>query len=134
MSIKLLPEQVQADVRDTQQEQQRIHSQIQENVRNLNEEWSKWTTPQKIKGDSMIGARINDGDIVFIRKQPDVENGEIAAVLIDGEATLKRVYKKKNSLVFQAENPKYAPLVCSAETCDECIIMGKAVTFQSDVV
>ena len=49
MSIKLLPEQVQADVRDTQQEQQRIHSQIQENVRTFNEEWSKWTTPQKIK-------------------------------------------------------------------------------------
>lgn len=88
----------------------------------------------KIKGDSMIGARINDGDIVFIRKQPDVENGEIAAVLIDGEATLKRVYKKNGSLVLQAENPKYAPIVCSAKTCDECIIMGKAVTFQSDVV
>ena len=87
-----------------------------------------------IKGDSMIGARINDGDIVFIRKQPDVENGEIAAVLIDGEATLKRVYKKNGSLVLQAENPKYAPIVCSAKTCDECIIMGKAVTFQSDVV
>ena len=88
----------------------------------------------KIKGDSMIGARINDGDIVFIRKQPDVENGEIAAVLIDGEATLKRVYKKNGSLVLQAENPKYAPIICSAKTCDECIIMGKAVTFQSDVV
>ena len=88
----------------------------------------------KIKGDSMIGARINDGDIVFIRKQPDVENGEIAAVLIDGEATLKRVYKKNGSLVLQAENPKYAPIVCSTKTCDECIIMGKAVTFQSDVV
>ena len=88
----------------------------------------------KIKGDSMIGARINDGDIVFIRKQPDVENGEIAAVFIDGEATLKRVYKKNGSLVLQAENPKYAPIVCSAKTCDECVIMGKAVTFQSDVV
>ena len=49
MSIKLLPEQVQADVRDTQQEQQRIHSQIQENTRVFNEEWSKWTTPRKIK-------------------------------------------------------------------------------------
>jgi len=57
-----------------------------------------------------------------------------SARLIAGEATLRRVYKKKNSLVFQAENPKYAPIICSAETCDECIIMGKAVTFQSDVV
>ena len=49
MSIKILPEQVQADVRDTHQEQQRIHSQIQGNARTFNEEWSKWTTPQKIK-------------------------------------------------------------------------------------
>ena len=88
----------------------------------------------RIKGDSMIGARINDGDIVFIRKQPDVENGEIAAVLIDGDATLKRVYKKENALILQAENPKYAPIICSAETCDTCTIMGKAVAFQSDVV
>lgn len=46
----------------------------------------------KAKGDSMIGARIYDGDIVFIKKQPIVENGEIAAVLIGDEATLKRVY------------------------------------------
>ena len=88
----------------------------------------------KIQGDSMIGARINDGDIVFIKKQPDVDNGEIAAVLIEDEATLKRVYKEKDSLILQAENPKYAPIVCTAETYVECRIMGKAIAFQSDVV
>ena len=88
----------------------------------------------KIQGDSMIGARINDGDIVFIKKQPDVDNGEIAAVLIEDEATLKRVYKEKDSLILQAENPKYAPIVCTAESYVECRIMGKAVAFQSDVV
>ena len=88
----------------------------------------------KIQGDSMIGARINDGDIVFIKKQPDVDNGEIAAVLIDDEATLKRVYKKKDALILQAENPKYAPIVCTAESYVECRIMGKAVAFQSDIV
>lgn len=88
----------------------------------------------KIQGDSMIGARINDGDIVFIRKQPDVDDGEIAAVLIDDEATLKRVYKEKDSLILQAENPKYAPIVCTAESHVECRIMGKAIAFQSDVV
>lgn len=88
----------------------------------------------KIHGDSMIGARINDGDIVFIKKQPDVDNGEIAAVLIEDEATLKRVYKEKDSLILQAENPKYAPLVCTAESYVECRIMGKAVAFQSDIV
>ena len=88
----------------------------------------------KIQGDSMIGARINDGDIVFIKKQSDVDNGEIAAVLIEDEATLKRVYKEKESLILQAENPKYAPLVCTAESYVECRIMGKAIAFQSDVV
>ncbi len=82
----------------------------------------------------MIGARINDGDIVFIRKQSDVENGEIAAVLIDDEATLKRVYKEKDSLILQAENPKYQPIICTANNCDVCLILGKAVAFQSDVV
>ena len=88
----------------------------------------------KIQGDSMIGARINDGDIVFIKKQPDVDNGEIAAVLIEDEATLKRVYKEKDSLILQAENPKYAPIVYTAESYVECRIMGKAVAFQSDIV
>ena len=88
----------------------------------------------KIQGDSMIGARINDGDIVFIKKQPDVDNGEIAAVLIEDEATLKRVYKEKDSLILQAEYPKYAPIVYTAESYVECRIMGKAVAFQSDVV
>ena len=88
----------------------------------------------KIQGDSMIGARINDGDIVFIKKQPDVDNGEIAAVLIEDEATLKRVYKEKDSLILQAENPKYAPIVYTAESYIECRIMGKAVAFQSDIV
>jgi len=87
----------------------------------------------KIQGDSMIGARINDGDIVFIKKQPDVDNGEIAAVLIEDEATLKRVYKEKDSLILQAENPKYAPIVYTAESHVECRIMGKAVAFQSDI-
>lgn len=88
----------------------------------------------KIQGDSMTGARINDGDIVFIKKQPDVDNGEIAAVLIEEEATLKRVYKEKDSLILQAENPKYAPIVYTAESYVECRILGKAVAFQSDIV
>jgi len=88
----------------------------------------------KIQGDSMTGARINDGDIVFIKKQSDVDNGEIAAVLIEDEATLKRVYKEKDSLILQAENPKYAPIVCTAESYVECRIMGKAIAFQSDIV
>lgn len=85
------------------------------------------------KGDSMINARIFDGDIVFIKQQSTVDNGEIAAVVIDDEATLKRVYyyKKENKLILQAENPAYAPLVYIGEELDHINILGKAVAFQS---
>lgn len=60
------------------------------------------------KGDSMIGARIYDGDLVFVRQQPTVENGEIAVVAIDDEAVLKRFYKYGDDLiVLRSENPEY---------------------------
>jgi repressor LexA len=64
----------------------------------------------KVKGDSMKDARINDGDVVFIRKQPTVENGEIAAVLIDNEVTLKRFYRNDGLIMLKPENSKYQPL------------------------
>ena len=86
-----------------------------------------------VKGDSMINARINDGDIVFVRKQPDVNNGEIGVVLIDDEVTLKRVYKSKNSITLVAENTKYEPIVITADDAMNVHILGKAVAFQSDV-
>ncbi len=85
----------------------------------------------KCKGDSMINARILDGDIVYIRQQPDVESGEIAAVLIGNEATLKRVYKYTNKIVLQPENPKYEPLVFVGEELNQIRIIGKAVSFTS---
>lgn len=70
------------------------------------------------KGDSMINARIMDGDVVFIRRQPVVENGEIAAVAIDDEATLKRFYRDGNTgtITLVAENPAYAPMVFTKES------------------
>lgn len=85
------------------------------------------------KGDSMINARINDGDIVFIREMPIVENGEIAAVVVDNEATLKRVYyyPDKNKLVLNPENPAFEPLVYVNEELDTIRILGKAVYFMS---
>lgn len=76
----------------------------------------------KIRGDSMIEAGIYDGDIVFIRQQPDVENGEIAAVLIDDSATLKKVYKNNGTLVLQAANSKYQPMIFNS---GEIHILGK---------
>lgn len=89
----------------------------------------------RAKGDSMIGARIQDGDIVFIKKQTMVDDGEIAAVLIDDEATLKRVYYDQESGVLQlfAENPKYKTMRFTGEELDHIRILGKAVAFQSDV-
>ncbi len=86
-------------------------------------------------GDSMIGARILDGDIVFIRSQSSVDNGEIAAVIINDEATLKRVYYYPNEekLILSPENPKYAPLVYINEELNDIKILGKAVAFQSTV-
>lgn len=87
----------------------------------------------RCKGDSMIGARIHDGDIVYIRQQPDVENGEIAAVMIEDEATLKRVYKKGSSVILQPENPAYEPLVFVREEINQIRVLGKAVCFLSSV-
>jgi SOS regulatory protein LexA len=87
-------------------------------------------------GDSMINARILDGDVVFIRQQPTVNNGEIAAVLIGDEATLKRVYyyPEKKKLVLNPENPKHEPLVYVGEELEEIRVLGKAVAFQSNVI
>lgn len=89
----------------------------------------------RCKGDSMVNARILDGDIVFIHKQDAVENGEIAAVIIDNEATLKRVnYKpEKNMLILKAENPKYDDFVYIGEELETIKILGKAVAFQSNI-
>ena len=89
----------------------------------------------RAKGDSMIGARILDGDIVFIREQPTVYNGEIAAVLIDGEATLKRVYyyPEKQKLILSPENTKYEPLVFLGKELEQVRILGKAVSFMSNL-
>ena len=87
----------------------------------------------KVHGDSMIGARIHDGDLVFIRQQPEVENGEIAAVAIGDEATLKRVYRYGDTLSLRAENPAYKEMVFTGEELNEVRILGKAVAFQSDI-
>lgn len=85
----------------------------------------------RCKGDSMINARIFDGDIVYIRQQSDVDDGEIAAVLIGDEATLKKVYKTENKLVLRPCNPLYDDLVYSNDTLNEVRILGKAIMFTS---
>ena len=107
-------------------------------------EEDEWTSlPNDIKadfclrcqGDSMIDARINDGDIVFIKACPEVENGQIAAVSIDNEVTLKRVfyYPEKNRLVLYPENKAYEPFVYMNEELNDVRILGRAVMFLSGV-
>ncbi len=76
----------------------------------------------RAKGDSMIGARIHDGDLLLIRQQPEVENGEIAAVLINDEAVLKRVYRNGDQLVLQSENPDYSPIFSPPA---DAVVVGK---------
>lgn len=85
----------------------------------------------RCKGDSMINARIFDGDVVYIRSQPMVESGEIAAVLIDEEATLKRVHLFDDHIALEAENPMYKPLVYWGNDMNMVQILGKAVAFTS---
>ena len=87
----------------------------------------------RCKGDSMIEARIMDGDIVYIRQQPTVDNGEIAAVLIGDEATLKRVYITDNKVTLMPCNPKYPPMVYTDSELEDVRIIGKAVSFTSKV-
>lgn len=87
----------------------------------------------RCKGDSMINARIFDGDICYIRRQPTVENGQIAAVLIDDEATLKRVRLFDDHIVLEPENPQFRPLVYWGEEMAAVSILGLAVAFTSSV-
>ena len=90
----------------------------------------------KARGDSMTGARIMDGDVVFIRKDAELVNGQIYAVEIDDEATLKRVYydEAAQELRLLAENPKYPTMVYSGERLAHVHVLGKAIAFQSDVI
>lgn len=85
-------------------------------------------------GDSMTGARINDGDIVFIKKVNEIKNGEIAAVWVDGDgALLKRIYIQDGVMSLVSENPKYAPKIYSEERAHEVRLIGKAIAFQSNI-
>ena len=78
------------------------------------------------KGDSMT-PKIHDGDLVAIRKQPEVENGEVAAVRIGEEATLKRVYRHENMLELRPENPTFESIILVGEDMGKATIEGKAV-------
>lgn len=81
------------------------------------------------KGDSMVEAGIEDGDVVYIRQQPEVENNEIAAVMIDGEATLKYFKRVGDMVLLSPANREYEPIIVSGENLGKVKIVGKAVGF-----
>ena len=87
----------------------------------------------RCKGNSMIGARVHDGDLVCIRQQPTVENGEIAAVLIENEATLKRFYRYGDTVLLRAENPDFPDLEYKDSQLEGIRILGKATHFISRI-
>lgn len=87
------------------------------------------------KGDSMKDARINSGDTVFIKKADMVANGEIAAVIINDEATLKRVYyyPESEKLMLLPENKNYEPLIFVGSDLEKIRIIGRAIAFKSEI-
>ncbi|AVM42853.1 helix-turn-helix domain-containing protein [Fastidiosipila sanguinis] len=87
------------------------------------------------KGDSMIEADINDGDLVFVRKTPAVDNGKIAVVLIGEETTLKRVYKTEDSLILHAENRTYQPLIYTEKDCkiENIMVLGEMIGIYKNI-
>jgi repressor LexA len=87
----------------------------------------------RVKGDSMQGTQnpIADGHLVLVRTQPEVENGEIAVVMVNGdEATLKRVHVQNNTLILTADNSKYPPIIVGSE---DVRIIGKVISGSYDV-
>ena len=109
----------------------------EQNIEDYDEvpDWVKCDYTLVCKGDSMIGARIHDGDIVCIKQADEVENGQIAAVMVDGEeATLKRVRFQDGSIVLWPENPAYAPMVFSGKDMARVRIIGLATYLIGKVV
>lgn len=88
----------------------------------------------RCRGDSMIGAGIQSGDIVYIREQAIVENGQIAAVMVEDEATLKRFYRYDDTIQLVAENPSVRPLVFVQEEIRSLRIVGLAVGYTHKII
>lgn len=88
----------------------------------------KYDLSLRVKGDSMK-PRYLDGDLVFIRCQPDVRDGQIAAVVVGGEATLKRVYHVPGGVQLISENPEYSPMLYTEDDVNDIHLIGLAVGF-----
>ena len=81
----------------------------------------------RVTGDSMIGDGIFDGDIIFIRKQPEARKGEIVAVMVDGSATVKRYYREGDKLRLAPSNPEMEDIIVDLADAREATVLGKVV-------
>lgn len=81
----------------------------------------------RVVGDSMVGAGIRDGDLAIVRAAPKVENGAVAAVAIDGEATVKRFHAERGAVTLVAANPKFAPRIIREEEGRDVRVLGRVV-------
>lgn len=79
----------------------------------------------RVRGDSMVGAGIVEGDVVVVRRQPDAPDGRIVVAMVDGEATLKRLRREGRRVILEAANPAYAPIVVEAPA--EVTLLGVAI-------
>lgn len=87
----------------------------------------------RCKGDSMTGIGIHDGDIVFLREQNFVVDGDIAAVYIDDEVTLKRVFFHDDFIELRPENTAYKSIIVPRNNSENFGIIGKAIFYQSPI-
>lgn len=85
----------------------------------------------KARGDSMIDVGINDGDLVFFKSTPVVENGKIAAVILDDTITLKRFFKNNNEIILRPENKFFSPIIIREEDCIRIEVIGEMIGLYS---
>lgn len=85
------------------------------------------------KGDSMKDIGIDEGDLIFLKKQSSIENGKVGAVLIDNEATLKKVFKTNDGLILQPCNAEYPPIIIDEEDHKDVLILGEMVGFYHNI-
>lgn len=98
-----------------------------DNILQIDEDLGHPDFSLRAKGDSMIDADIHDGDLVFFKKTPIVENGKIAAVLIEDTITLKRFYKNKDQIILQPENKEYNPIIIKEADAENIWILGEMI-------
>ncbi|HET9130606.1 MAG TPA: transcriptional repressor LexA, partial [Terriglobia bacterium] len=101
----------------------------QENIEDVLQMPEKWAAPGsfllRVKGDSMVGAHILDGDYVLVHPQSTASEGEIVVALIGDEATVKRFYKTEQGITLKAENPRFSPIVISSSDSENFRIAGR---------